>query len=221
MSASTLRYAVSWSGGKDSALALNRAWRSLGPPSALLTMMIEDGGRSRSHGLRPELIDLQAARLGVRAIRRATSWADYERDFSEALADLRDRGVGAMVFGDIDLREHRDWCLRVCSAAGVHALHPLWGEARETLLADMLQVDIGATVIAIRDKDLPAGLLGMDLRYAATREAIVGAGADACGENGEYHTVVTTMPQFSAPITLTFGASVLRDGYRFLDADIG
>jgi uncharacterized protein (TIGR00290 family) len=220
MPASTLRYAVSWSGGKDSALALARAWRTLGPPAALLTMMIEDGSRSRSHGLRPELIDLQAALLGTRALRRSTSWADYERDFATELAKLRERGVTAIVFGDIDLQAHRDWCLKVCAATGLAAIHPLWHEARTDLFAELRALDIGATIVAIKDKALPLATLGMDLRYAATREAIEASGADLCGENGEYHTVVTSMPQFRAPIALTLGTPLLRDGYWFVDAAI-
>ncbi len=218
MASCTFRYAVSWSGGKDSALALNRAWKALGEPAELLTMMIEDGTRSRSHGLRPELLALQAAGMNVPITRRATSWKEYEQHFVEELKRLRAEGVGAVVFGDIDLEDHRAWCVRVCASAGLAAIHPLWGEARQSLIDEFVLGGFHATLVAVRDKVLPTTLLGMDLQYPETRTEIVNHGADLCGENGEYHTVVTASPQLRQPIALSIGAPELHDGVWFVDA---
>jgi diphthine-ammonia ligase len=220
MPAATFRYAVSWSGGKDSALALNRAWRAMGAPAALLTMMIEDGSRSRSHGLRPEVLDLQGALLSAPVIRHSTSWSDYEKQFSSEAIRLREQGVRAMVFGDIDLEDHRDWCVRVCTAVGLQAIHPLWQEPRISLINEFLQSGFAATLIAVKDGVLTQGALGMELQFRATRDLIVEAGADLCGENGEYHTLVTVMPQFREALTPTYGSPILRDGYWFIDAAI-
>lgn len=217
MPAATFRYAVSWSGGKDSALAVNRAAKALGPPAALLTMMIEDGSRSRSHGLRPEVLDLQGAMMGAPVIRRSTSWDDYEGDFTSEIIRLRDQGVHAMVFGDIDLAEHREWCVRVCEAASIEAIHPLWGERRELLMNEFLRDGFSAAIVAVKDGVLPQSLLGMDLQFGSTREAIQANGADLSGENGEYHTLVTAMPMFKQALSPVFGNPVLKDGVWFVD----
>lgn len=220
MAAATFRYAMSWSGGKDSALALNRACKALGPPAALVTMMIEDGSRSRSHGLRPELLDLQGMLLGAPVHRRSTSWSDYEANFLAELNDLARNGVHAMVFGDIDTAEHRDWCVRVCAKAGMQAIHPLWSEARAVLFDEFLSGGFAATIIAVRENTLPPSMLGMDLRFHATRDALTASGVDLSGENGEYHTVVTAMPQFGGTMTPIYGVPELHDGYWTVDADI-
>ena len=220
MPAATFRYAVSWSGGKDSALALNRAWKALGAPAALLTMMIEDGSRSRSHGLRPEVLDLQGAMMGAPVIRHSTSWGDYERQFTGQALRFAEQGVQAIVFGDIDLQDHRDWCVRVCASAGLEAIHPLWHEPRDALFSEFLQSGFAATLIAAKDGTLSKSALGMELQYRATRDAIIDSGSDLSGENGEYHTLVTAMPQFREPLTPTYGSPILRDGYWFIDAAI-
>lgn len=217
MPSSTLRYACSWSGGKDSALALNRAWSALGEPAALLTMMIEDGNRSRSHGLRPELIDAQGRLLGCPVRRAATNWSDYEAVFSREAERLRDQGIGAIVFGDIDLQDHRDWCVRVCAAVGLQAIHPLWGEPREALMDEFLGCGMHARLVAVKDGLLPASALGMDLAEPATQQLLRDSGVDLSGENGEYHTLVTGMPRFVAPLACDLGLTVLRDGYWFAD----
>lgn len=217
MPSATFRYACSWSGGKDSALALNRAWSALGAPALLLTMMIEDGSRSRSHGLRPELIDAQGQLLGCEVRRRATSWAAYEADFSAEARRMHDEGVTAIVFGDIDLDEHRAWCVRVCAAAGLQAIHPLWDESRETLMDEFLRAGLHARLVAVKDGLLPTSALGLDLADDTTRTLLRASGIDLSGENGEYHTLVTDMPRFSKPLATELGTTVCRDGYWFAD----
>jgi uncharacterized protein (TIGR00290 family) len=210
-------YAVSWSGGKDSTLALDRAWRHAGSPAALLSMMIDDGSRSRSHGLRPDVLQAQAAALGLPLYSGATSWRDYEANFIELLHRLRDeQGIAAMVFGDIDLEPHRQWCQRVCAAADLQCVHPLWLEPREALLAEFIGRGFQTRLVAVQASKLAPELLGRVLD-ASLLEEFRGAGIDLCGENGEYHSVATGGPHFRAPLHLLAGERVLRDGYWFLD----
>lgn len=213
-------YAVSWSGGKDSALALWRRWREQGPPAALVTMLIEDGERSRSHGLRLDVLRAQAAALDVPLELRATSWRDYEANFVAVLNDLKhDRGVTAAVFGDIDLEPHREWCVRVCEKVELACLHPLWLAQREDLLAEFLDAGFRTRLVAVQDGKLDPALLGREID-AALLDEFRRAGIDLCGENGEYHTVVTAGPCFRREVRLVPGERVLRDGYWFLDFEV-
>lgn len=211
------RYAVSWSGGKDSTLALDRAWRHTTAPAALLCMLIDDGSRSRSHGLRPDVLQAQADALGLPLYSAATSWKDYEANFIALLRRLRDeRGIDAVVFGDIDLEPHREWCQRVCAAIGVECVHPLWLEPREALLAEFVARGFQTRLVAVQDDKLSPELLGRVLDSSLLEEFRT-AGIDLCGENGEYHSVATGGPHFRAPLELREGERVLRDGYWFLD----
>ncbi len=209
----------SWSGGKDSALALHRAVAAGAEPVALLTMLTEEGERSRSHGLPVSLLRAQAKALGIPLVGRAASWAGYEAAFTAALRELRRAGAEAAVFGDIDLDPNRRWEEKVSAAAGLEALLPLWGSPRRALLDELLDAGIGATIVAVRADLQAAGLLGRRLDEALV-ERLEALGVDACGEAGEYHTVVTGAPLFAYALALEHGAQVERDGYVFLDVGI-
>lgn len=212
-----MSFVVSWSGGKDSALALARARQTLGDHGFLLTMFTEGGERSRAHGLARAILDAQANALGLPLVTGSASWDDYTPVFVRTLAGLRERhGVTAAVFGDIDLQAHRDWCLRACAEAGVDCLHPLWGEPREALVHEAIARGIEATVVAVRADVLAPDLLGRRLDHDLLA-GFAAAGIDLAGEQGEYHTVVTGGPGFAAPLALVAGERVLRDGYWFLD----
>lgn len=215
----TTRCFCSWSGGKDSCLALHRAVRSGCEPTALLTMLVEDGGRSRSHGLTVEVLEAQASSIGVPLTTKATSWEDYEKHFLEAAADLRVEGATAGVFGDIDVREHLEWVNRVCSEAGVEAKEPLWGADRRNLLEELLSAGFIARIVSVKDGVLEPSYLGK----VVDKDLVVefeGLGIDPSGENGEYHTVVTSGPLFASPLRLEPGETHLRDGYWFLDCTL-
>ena len=206
----------SWSGGKDSSLALHHAIVSGGIPKALLTMMTEEGQRSRSHGLPVALIQRQAMALGIPLILRKASWNDYERTFSHALGELKADGIDCGVFGDIDLAPNREWVERVCLAASIRAYEPLWQRARHDLLDELLQLGFEATIIAVKQSVLDSSFLGRTLDRRVIGE-LADAGIDPSGEEGEYHTVVTNGPVFSCAIEIESRDQVVRDGYCFLD----
>ena len=207
---------ASWSGGKDAYLALQRAGAAGGRPRALLSMLEEGGARSRGHGLPLETLRAQAAALGLPLVTRATTWDDYEEHFLDALGELRSRGVTCGVFGDIDLEPHREWVERVCESAGLESRLPLWQEPRRVLLDELLAHNVRATVVVVRADRLDAGFLGreLDRDLVADLEA---AGVDACGEEGEYHTLVIDAPLFACAVPVSFDGVSERDGCRLLD----
>ena len=210
-------FVASWSGGKDSYLALSRAVAGGGRPRALLTMLREDGRRTHSHALPLTLVERQAQCLGLPLVTRAADWGGYESAFLDALAELRaDHGVEVGVFGDIDLQPHRDWVERVCAEREMAACLPLWLAPRRTLLDELLDRGVVATVVAVDSDRLPERLLGRRLDRELIAE-LEREGVDACGEEGEYHTVITDGPLFRAPLAVTVRGTLAIDQYRFAD----
>lgn len=191
----------SWSGGKDSALALQLALDGGARPQALLTILDETGERSRSHGLPLALLQAQAAAIGLPLVTRSAGWADYTDAFVDALAALRDDGCEQCIFGDIDLDPHRRWCEDVCARAGLTARHPLWRRDRRALVEELLERGFAATIVVVRTGVLDRSFLGRRLDRGLLDE-LEAAGVDACGENGEYHTVVGDGPLFAEPVPL-------------------
>ena len=118
-------------------LALHRALASGWQVEALLAMFDEGGQRSRSHAIPPHLMQAQAEALGVALVIGRAGWADYEAVFTQQLRRFAAQGLTHGLFGDIDLQAHRDWCLKVCAATGLAAIHPLWHEARTDLFIPM------------------------------------------------------------------------------------
>ncbi len=205
------QYFCSWSGGKDACLAMYRAWSgSAGKPRYLLTTLEEDGSRSRGHGIPVEVLERQAACLGIPLLAVPTSWEEYEDNFRAAIRGMAPAGVRAGVYGDIELDAHREWVERVTSAEGMRAFLPLWLDPRPVLLREFLQAGFTATIVAVKDPRLGPSFLGRVLD-----EAIIGEfealGVDACGEDGEYHTLVTDGPVFQQPLAVELGETVERD----------
>lgn len=206
----------SWSGGKDSSLALNHAIGAGAAPGLLVTMLTEGGERSRSHGLRRALLEAQAQAIGVPIAFAATTWDGYEEALTVELRKAQRQGLRVGVFGDIDIDAHREWVERVAAAAGTTAVHPLWQRDRTELMHELLELGFRAVLVAVRDGLLPASLLGETID-AAMLEEFAGAGVDLAGENGEFHTCVVDGPIFSHPVEIDRGEVVLRDGVWFID----
>jgi uncharacterized protein (TIGR00290 family) len=209
-------YFVSWSGGKDSCLAMHRFRDERGMPRRLLTMLDETGQRSQGHYLRPEVLAAQAEALGVGLELRAATWEQYEDRFKDALRHLKASGIQEGVFGDIDLDPHREWVERVAAECGMTAHEPLWLEGRESLIEEFLDAGYVAVIVGVKDGVLASDMLGRVLDRALVAE-FTAAGIDACGELGEYHTVVVDGPAFRHPVELVAGEQIALDRYRFLD----
>ncbi|MCG8435320.1 MAG: diphthine--ammonia ligase [Gammaproteobacteria bacterium] len=212
------KFFCSWSGGKDSCLAFYHAVRAGGKPACLFTMMVEDGGRSRSHALPRALLEQQAQRLGLPIVFRSASWNDYESEFISAMREFKQKEISCGVFGDIDIESHRDWVWKVCNDAGTSPYHPLWQRDRRDLLSEFIKLDFQASIIVVKDGVLDKRFLNRTIDKQ-TMEELYQAGIDAAGERGEYHTVVTGGPLFSSAMHLITKGVSLHDGYWFLEVD--
>jgi diphthine-ammonia ligase len=205
----------SWSGGKDSCYALMKAVENGAIPKVLLNVMNEDGKISRSHGLPASILQQQAAALGVPLLSVASSWAAYEKTFTDTLNILKSEyEIECMVFGDIDLDAHREWEEKVCRAAGLVAALPLWKRERKTLLLEMLANGI-QTMIVSCNLQLGEAFLGRMLDHELIPE-LEAKGVDVCGEGGEFHTVVIDCPLFQQPVNLPPSYKIRHEEYYFL-----
>jgi uncharacterized protein (TIGR00290 family) len=211
------RTALSWSGGKDSYLALHRS-RAAYDVVALVTMFDDAGARSRSHGLRPEIIAAQAARLGLPLFAGRGTWATYEAGYQQALAEARSLDLTHVIFGDIMYESNRAFPERVCAAAGLTAVEPLWNEPTAALAREFIATGADARIVTLREGVVPRTWLGRLLTLDLLEQAET-IGIDACGEHGEYHTVVLDAPLFSAPLAVTWGDAVLRGGCWAIDLE--
>jgi uncharacterized protein (TIGR00290 family) len=188
----------SWSGGKDSCLALNRAIKNGYEITHLLTMFDETGIRSRSHAVSLRLMRAQAESLGLKLIAPIASWQDYQKVFIEELVKLKSQKVEAAIFGDIDLQAHRDWEEKVCAAAKIEAVLPLWNENRLDLVNEFLASGFRSIVICVNEKYLPKEFCGRVFDEQFIKD--LPEGVDACGENGEFHTFVYDGKLFKNPV---------------------
>lgn len=205
----------SWSGGKDSCLALYHAIQNGGKPQRLLTILSEDGATSRSHALPKALIEEQARSLSLQSVFRSASWQEYEEEFISALYEFKKVGIETGVFGDIDVDAHREWVRRVCAIAGIEPVHPLWQRNRRDLLEEFIGLGFNAQIVVINEQKLDKGFLGKALGTEIIAE-MEEAGVDPSGEQGEYHTVVTDGPLFSTALEIKTMEKYNREGYWFL-----
>ncbi len=209
----------SWSGGKDSCLAVYHAIQNGGNPRCLLTILSEDGVTSRSHALPKRLIEKQAGILGLQPVFRSASWPQYEAEFISALQEMKKSGIEAGVFRDIDVESHREWVKRVCGIAGIVPVHPLWKRNRRELLEKFIGLGFKAQIVVVNEQKLDKTFLGKTLG-AETITEMEKAGIDPSGELGEYHTVVTDCPMFSSKVEIKTVRQERHEGYWFLKVDL-
>ncbi len=212
------RAAISWSGGKDCCLALMRAAEAY-EIVAMVTMFGEDGTRSRSHGLTPAVIRAQAERLSLPVYIERCSWQTYTDQYIALLAQVKQNDVTHVIFGDILGETHREWNERVCARNELTAVMPLWRESTLLLAQDFIARGGDARFVTVRPPMLDETWLGKKLDLE-TLTRLQSVGADPCGELGEYHTVVTNCPAFSAPLDLIPGRRVSSGGCCALDFSI-
>jgi diphthine-ammonia ligase len=196
-----MRVLSSWSGGKDSCFALMKAAEQGLKPTVLLNMMNENGKVSRSHGIPFSVLEQQAKQIGVPLVAVPASWNDYEKNYIAILHDIKKQyEIEGVVFGDIDLEPHREWEEKVCNAAELKAFLPLWQQDRVNLVFQMIDSGI-ETMIVSCNLEMGEAYLGKIITKELALE-LQQKGIDACGENGEYHTLVINCPLFKEKINL-------------------
>jgi uncharacterized protein (TIGR00290 family) len=211
---------MSWSSGKDSAMALHVARDELGMDvRSLLVTVNADADRVAMHAVRHELLDAQAQRLGLPVhvvdIPSPCPNEVYESAMGAAMATAREEGVDEMVFGDLFLRDIRTYREDRMAGTGIAPVFPLWERPTEQLARDMLAAGVRAVLTCVDPRVLPSEFAGRTFDEALLAD--LPRGVDPCGERGEFHTFVWDAPGFAAPVDIELGEVVERDGFVFCD----
>ena len=211
------RYALMWSGGKDSALALWRARQRGLEVDWLVNVYDRATGRVRFHATPVKAIERQAKAAGVPLVSVATDWETFDASLRETYAALAAQGCSGIVFGDIHLADVRGWYEERTRAAGLEHVEPLWGEAPADLLAEFVAIGGRAVLTCIETAKLDESWLGRVIDADFVRD-VAATDIDPCGENGEYHSFAFRGPFFHADVTWRAGDR--RDDGRFAQLDI-
>ena len=215
---------LSWSGGKDSALALHALSQNADVEVVgLLTTMTDDYDRVGMHGVRRSLLEMQAARLGLPLIQaRIPAKADnavYEASFLEALGASRKlrTGVRHVAFGDLFLEDVRRYREHLLARTEWMPLFPIWGEETRALARRFIADGFAARLVCVDTTQLHGDFAGRAFDAALLGE--LPSSVDPCGERGEFHTFVSDGPPFSEAVPYQCGERVLREG-RFMYCDL-
>jgi uncharacterized protein (TIGR00290 family) len=205
-----------WSGGKDSALALDRAWRAGRNVTRLISFYDGSTGRVRFHATRVEMLEAQAGAIGLELTTLPTTWEEMQGRLVALLESLAAEGFKGVVFGDIHLADVRAWYEDRVTAAGLEHIEPLWGGPSSVLLQEFVASGGRAVVTCVELAKLDPSWLGrvVDPEFMAD---IAATGIDVCGENGEYHSFAFAGPVFTRPVDWTAGERRTDSGFVQLD----
>jgi len=211
---------MSWSSGKDSALALHTI-RAAGEVEVvgLVTTVDSSAGRVAVHAVRRELLEAQAVALGLPLHVVELPWpcpnGVYEQRMSAALSTATAAEVRYMVFGDLFLDDIRAYRERSLAGSGIVPLFPLWQRSTSEVAGQIVSSGVRAVITCVDPAQAPREIAGQ--WYDADLLASLPPEVDPCGENGEFHTFVVDGPGFAQPLEVTVGETVERDGFVFAD----
>lgn len=204
------RFIASYSGGKDSTLALYKGMEQ-GEALGIIVMMEEDGKRSRAHSLSPSLLKAQGEALGLRVFTHATSWKDYEKNFIKELEEAKKIGAEVLVTGDIDVPRENCWHENVCNRVNLKLAMPLWRKKHKEIVLEFISLGFICKIVTINlEKGMKKDDLGKILTFDYVKE-LEERGIDPCGEADEFHTVVLDGPIFNRSLKI-LKEEIVSDG---------
>lgn len=211
-----MKFVMSYSCGKDSTLALHKMIEQGHEPVGLLIMVNEAVGRSYFHGADPSMMERYSQALGLPMILCPTQGETYHLAFEDGLERAKAMGAEGVCFGDIDLEQNRKWGEERCAKAGLTSFFPLWQRGREENVYELVELGYRCLIKSINTNLLPRELLGKYIGNASINQ-MKAAGIDICGENGEYHTLVTDGPIFKEPLEFQVGGILEFGDYAVVD----
>ena len=211
---------LSWSGGKDSCLALYELMRGEEfRVEALLTTVTRDYQRISMHGVRTDLLQRQANSLGLPLLQvfisKGATNDEYEARMVEALSGYRENGIDTVAFGDLFLEEIKTYRDRFLARNGMTGLYPIWKRDTRQVIRDFIADGFKTVIVCVDPKQLDASFAGRVIDEQLLSE--LPPSCDPCGENGEFHTFVFDGPIFCHPVRLRPGEIVFRDSFCFCD----
>lgn len=211
---------MSWSGGKDSALALYEIQHGENyRVAALMTTLTRDYDRISMHGVRRVLLERQAASLGLPLhqifINKGATNQEYEKEMGAAFSLYRESGIDSVVFGDLFLQDVRDYREAFLARHQMRGIYPVWMRETTEFIKDFIRLGFKAVITCVNGEVLDPSFAGtlIDNEFLAKLPAHI----DPCGENGEFHSFVFDGPNFTEPVELTIGEKVFRESFCFCD----
>ncbi|MEM9025237.1 MAG: ATP-binding protein, partial [Bacteroidota bacterium] len=205
---------LSWSSGKDAAMALHHLQ---GDPAVdvqrLLTTITGHRNRVTMHGLRRELLERQVAQLDVPLtvvnMPEQPTMEAYEAATGNAMNKLGEEGFTHVAYGDIFLEDLRAYREKQVTALGFSALFPLWKRDTQELIREFIDLGFRAVIIGLQADKLDRSLLGREVDATLLRD--LPNGVDPCGEKGEFHTFCFDGPIFRNAVPFQPGEAVFRE----------
>jgi len=217
-----MRVVAAWSGGKESCLACHKAISDGFEVSHLLNFISKDG-RCMFHGIDSELIHAQSQALEIPIVQKEVTPDTYEREFKNAMRELKQRGIEGAVFGDIqDIPPplHEGWVDRVCSELEIKPVKPLWGRDPKQILSEFINEGFEAIIVKVKADLLGKEWVGriIDEAFVEDLEKLSEKGdINLCGELGEYHTFVYDGPLFRKRLKILDFEKKMTEGCWFLE----
>ena len=211
-----MKFAMSYSCGKDSTLALHKMLEQGHEPVCLVVMVNEEVGRSYFHGADSTMLERYAKALALPMITCPAKGETYQTAFEIGLSKSKAMGAEAVCFGDIDIEQNRQWEEERCKAVGLLPCFPLWQQAREEIVYELIRLGYKCLIKSVNRRVLPMELLGTFLGEASI-SVMKSAGIDICGENGEYHTLAVDGPVFREPLVFQIGNNIETGDYAVAD----
>jgi uncharacterized protein (TIGR00290 family) len=204
----------SWSGGKDSCLACYKALKEGHQVKYLINFISRESKRGCFHGLDGKLLEFQAGLIGIPLVQEEVSpdMKKYEEEFKAAVKKFINKGINAMVFGDIYLLEHQSWVERVCNDLNITALEPLWNIPPEKILEEFIGLGFKSIIVSCKADIMGKEFLGRYINQALVEE-LKKKDICPCGERGEFHTLVVDGPIFKKRIEITEVHPVIKESF--------
>jgi uncharacterized protein (TIGR00290 family) len=217
------RLVMSWSSGKDSAMALHELRKSGDfEIVALLTTVSDEYKRISHHGVREELLEMQAETIGIPLAKvylpsqnsHPCTDSIYEEIMDAVMREFRTQGVTTVGFGDLFLEDLRAWREKNLARLNMQGVFPLWKRNTKVLADEIIASGFKAYLSCVEGNVGP-GFAGREFNHDLLRD--LPAGIDPCGEYGEFHTFVHAGPVFQSTLDIKVGQTVIREGRFYAD----
>jgi len=201
-----------WSGGKDSAYCLYKVLtEKTYDVRYLLTTINGNFKRISMHGVRQELLDKQAAAIGIPLLKVTVTQDtndEYEKQMETVLLQAKQEGITHVIFGDIFLEDLRVYRENNLAKVGLKGVFPIWKINTKTLVNDFIKQQFKTVICCTNDGYLGEEWLGREIDSTFVNQ--LPKTVDPCGENGEFHTFCYDGPLFKQKICFIFGEKVYK-----------